>query len=156
MKLSRRTVEATPKIFISSVKNYVSQRTPVVQLSITSNSGEQKNHRAKVTTTKCYFGGSRPWFCCESCNRRAGVLYLNENGYQLVCRECAGLSYRSQKLGGSSRLLMRCFDADERAGAVFDGLQRAKFLHKGMPTHRLRLFLTYRQKAERLSRVFTN
>ncbi len=51
-------------------------------------------------------------------------------------------------------MLMRCFDADERAGAVFDGLQRVKFLYKGQPTKRLKRFLAHKQKAECLSRIF--
>ena len=156
MSSSKRVVEATPQISISSVKDFVSQRNSVVQLSLTNSIGNQSPYFAKTTTTKCYFGGTRPWFECNLCSKRAGNLYLNENGTDLFCRVCSSLRYRSQGFSGSSRLLMMAFDADERAEAVFKGTQRVKFLYKGRPTKRFKRFLKYRQKAERLSRIFTN
>jgi hypothetical protein len=153
MSSSKRVVETTPQISISSVKKYVSQRNPVVQLTLT-NSGNQSPYFVKTTATSCHFGGSRPWFECILCGRRAGNLYLNENGTHLFCRQCSNLRYRSKGFSGSSRLLMMTFDADERVNAVFEGLQRVKFLYKGRPTRRFKRFLKYRQKAERLSRLF--
>jgi hypothetical protein len=154
MSSSKRVVETTPKISISNVKEYVSRRNSIVQFMLTDVFGNKSPYSVKTTASKCYFGGARPWFRCIQCNNRAGVLYLNETGTHLFCRECSNLRYRSQTAGGSNRLLMRCFDADERAETVFEGPQRVKFLYKGVPTRRFKRFLKYRQKAEQLSRVF--
>lgn len=154
MSSSKRVVETTPQISISSIKDLVSYRHPVAQLGLIDSRGNQRPYLVNTVRTKCYFGGSRPWFECELCSKRVGVLYLNETGTQLSCRECSNLRYRSQATGGSNRVLMRCFDADERAEAVFDGLQRVKLLYKGQPTSRFKRYLSYRQRAERLSRHF--
>lgn len=154
MSSSKRVVETVPQISISSVKECVSHQHPIVQLSLTNNYGKQLPYRVKTTRTKCHFGGNRSWFRCIQCDKRAGMLYLNETGTHLFCRKCSNLRYRSQVTGGSGRLFMRFFDADEQAEAVFDGLQRVRLLHKGQPTKRLKRFLTYKQKAERLSKIF--
>ncbi|NCN51238.1 MAG: hypothetical protein COZ34_02420 [Candidatus Pacebacteria bacterium CG_4_10_14_3_um_filter_34_15] len=156
MTSSKRVVETTPQISISSVKEYVSHRHPIIQLNLTSSHGRQTPYLVNTARTECYFGGSRPWFKCILCNKRVGVLYLNEDGNHLFCRECSNLRYRSQAVGGSNRMLMRYFDADERAEAVFEGSQKVKIWHKGNPTRRFKKFLKYRQQAERLSRLFTN
>lgn len=154
MSSSKRVVETTPQISISNVKDFVSHSNPAVQLSLTDSSGNQSQYFVKVTATSCHFGGSRPWFECILCCRRAGNLYLNERGTHLFCRECSNLRYRSQGFGGNTRLLMMTFDADERAGAVFEGLQRVKFLYKGRPTKRFKRFLANQRKAERLAKIF--
>ncbi|PIY79351.1 MAG: hypothetical protein COY81_02980 [Candidatus Pacebacteria bacterium CG_4_10_14_0_8_um_filter_43_12] len=154
MSSSKRVVEATSQISISSVKDFISQRNPVVQLNLTDSIGNQSTYFVNTITTRCYFGGTRPWFECILCGKQAENLYLNENGTDLFCRKCSNLRYRSQAVGGSSRLLLRAFDADERAEAVFNGLQRVKILYKGKPTRRFKRFLRYRQKAQRLSRLF--
>lgn len=154
MSSSKRVVETVPQISISSVKECVSHQHPIVQLSLTNNYGKQLPYLVKTTRTKCHFGGNRSWFRCIQCDNRAGTLYLSETGTHLFCRTCSNLRYRSQVTGGSGRLLMRCFNADERAEAVFDGLQRVKLLYKGQPTRRFKRYLSHRLKAELLSRLF--
>lgn len=154
MTSSKRVAETVPQISISSVKEHVSHRHPIIQLNLTNSHGRQKPYLVKITRTSCHFGGSRPWFRCILCGNRAGKLYLNEDGSHLFCRECSNLRYRSQAVGGSNRMLMRYFDADERAEAVFDGPQRVKIWHKDKLTRRFKRFLKYRQKAEKLSRFF--
>lgn len=41
------------------------------------------------------FGGSRAFWLCPICGRRARFLYFKDLGF--VCRECAKLNYRSQQ-----------------------------------------------------------
>lgn len=154
MSSSKRVVETVPQISISSVKKYVSHRYPIIQLNLTNSCGRHTTYLVKTTRTECYLGGSRPWFQCVLCDKRVGMLYLSEDESHLFCRQCSNLRYQSQTTGGSSRLLMMVFDADERANTVFEGLQRVKFLYKGKPTRRFQRFLKYRQKAERLSHLF--
>lgn len=154
MTSSKRVVETVPQISISSVKEYVSHRHPIIQLNLTDGRGRQTLCLVKTTRTECYFGGSRPWFKCILCDKRAGVLYLNEEGSHLFCRGCSNLRYRSQAVSGSNRMLMRYFDADERAETVFDRPQRVKIWHKDKLTRRFKRYLKYREKAEKLSRFF--
>lgn len=155
MKSSKRVVETVPQISISSVKQFVSSRQPIVQLSLTDDYGRLSPYLVKTTETNCHFGGSRPWFQCILCGERAGVLYLNEDGTHLFCRKCSNLRYRSQTTGGSTRLFLRTFDTFEKENAVFDGLKRVKFWHKNEPTRRFKKFLKYRQKSNNLSQIFT-
>lgn len=42
-----------------------------------------------------YFGGSRTYWLCPRCGRRARYLYFKGKGFQ--CRECAKLNYRCQQ-----------------------------------------------------------
>lgn len=155
MKSSKGVVEDTLRISVSSIKNYVSHRQPIVQFSLTDKRGRQSPYLVRTTTTDCHFGGSRPWFQCVLCGRRVGMLYLNENGTHLFCRECSGLRYRSQTAGGSARQFLMAFDTISRAEAVFEGVQRAKFWHKNKPTRRFKRFLKYRKKSSSLRQVFT-
>lgn len=47
-----------------------------------------------VVRTGCAYGGTRPWFCCPRCARRAAVLYLR--GGRFGCRKCQRVVYASQ------------------------------------------------------------
>lgn len=48
----------------------------------------------RMAQTSCGFGGSRPWFLCPVCQRRAGVLFLRFGRF--ACRTCQRVSYASQ------------------------------------------------------------
>ena len=80
---------------------------------------EQIKQPVTIVSSPCEFGGSRRWFLCPGCGRRAAVLYCRRF---FRCRVCLGLSYASQgqrafergvrqtsarrrKLGGSGSLL---------------------------------------------------
>lgn len=53
-----------------------------------------------IVSTRCEFGGSRPWFLCPDCTRRVAVLYCKSH---FRCRTCSDLSYRSQRLHALER-----------------------------------------------------
>ncbi|MCC6200013.1 MAG: hypothetical protein IT466_04475 [Moraxellaceae bacterium] len=55
--------------------------------------GQPKNYRIKIEHTICHYGGTRPWFSCPCCDRRAAVLYSRG---AFVCRQCTTLNYASQ------------------------------------------------------------
>ena len=66
---------------------------------------EQNIH---IEYTPCHFGGSRPWFTCPRCLRRAGVLVCS--GRLFVCRKCCRLPYSCQmesKSDGASRRIRK-------------------------------------------------
>lgn len=82
-----------------------------------------------VTTTPCHLGGSRPWFSCPACGRRAGVLFLRSGRF--ACRRCQHISYQSQSASPTDRLcsLFHRLDAQVEDGkpkwqrwATFDRL----------------------------------
>ena len=54
------------------------------------------DHVVSTTSTPCHYGGSRPWFLCPNCGRRAGKLYLPLGGRHFLCRRCYDLGYESQ------------------------------------------------------------
>lgn len=58
-------------------------------------------HRARLTSTRCNYGGVRPWFMCPRCGYRAARLYLRR---ELQCRDCHGLAYPSTRRDGIDRL----------------------------------------------------
>jgi len=153
MNYQKRVVEDTPQIHIKQVKDFISYRTKITHLLLTTATGEEITHSAPIATSPCYFGGVRVWFKCGLCGCRAGILYANETGTQLSCRLCSNLVYRNQRLSRSSRQLVRYFDTVERIKTDFDGLQRLHFLHNGQPTRRFKRYLGYTKKIESLSRA---
>lgn len=48
-----------------------------------------------VVHTDCHMKGSRPWFSCPECGRRAALLYSKRAG-KFACRKCQRLAYPSQ------------------------------------------------------------
>lgn len=153
MNYQKRVVETTPQIHIDQVKHFVSYRIKSTQLLLTTATGEITPYIAQIATSPCYFGGVRFWFKCALCGGRVGILYANDDGTQLFCRQCSNLAYRNQRLSRSSRLLMRYFDMAERTEAHFEGFQRLRFLHKGRPTRRFKQYLAYSRRIDSLSHV---
>jgi hypothetical protein len=54
------------------------------------------DHVVSTTSSPCHYGGSRPWFLCPNCGRRAGKLYLPLGGRHFLCRRCYDLAYHCQ------------------------------------------------------------
>lgn len=52
--------------------------------------------------TACHIDGSRPWFSCPECGRRAAILYSISAG-KFACRKCRRLAYPSQSETMSDR-----------------------------------------------------
>ena len=51
-----------------------------------------------ITTTPCNLGGTRYWFLCPLCAKKAWVLYLHKDFFG--CIDCHKLTYETQKLSG--------------------------------------------------------
>jgi hypothetical protein len=52
------------------------------------------------TVSRTGFGGTRHWFACPVCGRRAGVLFVHPISHQIGCRTCLGLEYRARRYKG--------------------------------------------------------
>lgn len=90
---------------------------------------EQIEQRVALDRTMPNFGGSRSWWRCPNCGRRAAVLYA---GQRFRCRCCAALAYTSTCEGRSDRLLRRVRKLRARLGAgpgVGDPLLRPRGMH---------------------------
>jgi hypothetical protein len=56
--------------------------------------------RIETNTTPCNFGGTRSWFICPRCKKRAGTLYKPPTKDELLCRKCHNLSYGKGRYKG--------------------------------------------------------
>ena len=50
----------------------------------------------KIEWVKAYLGGSRPYFICPDCKRRASKLYRPTDSQRFLCRHCWSLTYQSR------------------------------------------------------------
>lgn len=64
--------------------------------------GEPRTQRVPLLSTRCHYGGARPWFACPHCAKRVAVLYLRRGGF--YCRACARVAYYSQSEDVCGRL----------------------------------------------------
>ncbi|MDR5748025.1 hypothetical protein QCE73_33070 [Caballeronia sp. LZ029] len=63
--------------------------------------GEPVEQRIALLETACTYGGTRAWFECPHCRRRAALLYLSR---QVACRQCFSLAYPSQSEDAFGRM----------------------------------------------------
>ncbi len=69
-----------------------------VQVSYTITAGGEKQDVEEtigLTTTSPFYGGTRYYFVCHSCHKRADKLYLPPEGKYFRCRKCYNLTYQS-------------------------------------------------------------
>ena len=68
-----------------------------------------------ISSTRCNFGGSRPWMHCPHCNRRVARLFKGLSGY--FCRDCVGAPrYDSQLRNSKSRAYLKSYRLRQRLG----------------------------------------
>jgi hypothetical protein len=68
-----------------------------------------------ISSSPCHYGGSRPWFDCPVCHRRAGLLYLRSGRF--ACRSCQRVSYRAQSGSVLDRVCARYHRLTEKLEA---------------------------------------
>lgn len=71
---------------------------PAVVLSYRTDGSEAAHVVTSIVAldrTTPFFGGSRWWFVCPTCGRRAAILYARLGREEFLCRRCHGLTYRS-------------------------------------------------------------
>ena len=61
----------------------------------------------------CRYGGSRVWFICPKCGRRAAFIYVDT---VVACRSCLGLHYQSEYEDDISRLQSKTRKIFDRIG----------------------------------------
>jgi hypothetical protein len=96
--------------------------------------------RVSIETTRCNFGGARPWFRCPRCDCRRAVLYGVGSDGRFGCRGCMGLAYSCETESKWSR-------ANRRVHKL-----RAQLGEKGARPDRMRLS-TYARTLSRFARA---
>ena len=81
-----------------------------------------------LTKTSCYFGGSRYWFLCPDCDKRAGVLYRPWYAQTYLCRGCHNLTYTLRQVHRDSFYpIWRTIKMRERLIRVLEGIGQKGF-----------------------------
>ena len=75
-----------------------------ITLNYTFREKEDLNYKIPITYNIPYYGGRRYWFICPKCGRKVAFLY---GGKYFLCRHCQNLSYPTQQMDFSSRMLER-------------------------------------------------
>ncbi len=91
---------------------------------------EEVSETVRLTTTRCNFGGCRPWFVCPNCYRRVGKLYAA--GKYFYCRHCYDLVYESQREATYDRLARKARNIRTRLGGSPGILDPFPLKPKGM------------------------
>lgn len=91
------------RISIASRTTYPSECVTVAyELNNQHGEKENLNYSIPLTASICNYGGVRYWFICPldrggtPCGRRVAALYLTDRYFG--CRQCLGLTYRSQRI----------------------------------------------------------
>jgi hypothetical protein len=88
--------------------------------------GERENISSpiRLERTSCHFGGSRIWFTCPHCGRRAANLYLAKNGW--FCRKSLRLTYASQSEDVKDRMWRRKRKLESK---LLEDMEKPKGMH---------------------------
>ena len=65
---------------------------------------ELSGYNVILNISKTGFGGTRFWFSCPICNKRAGVLYKHPVSHILACRRCLKLDYKKHRYKGMAEI----------------------------------------------------
>lgn len=79
------------------VADFVRKAKQGLKEALIQSSIETEGYQLLLTKSKTGYSGSRFWWVCPSCQRRAGVLYRHPVSEILGCRTCLGLDYRSHR-----------------------------------------------------------
>ena len=66
-----------------------------------------QDHRVRLTTTPCHYGGRRWWWRCSIMGQRAMKLHLPAGASQFASRAAYGLGYAIQRQSRMDRVLSR-------------------------------------------------
>lgn len=86
--------------------------------------GNEAAQSVAIERTACGYGGSRPWFCCPCCGRRAAKLFLLRGRF--ACRHCHQLTYASRCEDDVGRAWRKQSKLERKLGANW---QRPRYMH---------------------------
>lgn len=73
----------------------------------TDGRGNSRDASQTITTViqPCHLGGTRSWFCCPACQKKAVVLFQRDGRF--ACRTCQFISYASQSETAEDRFVAK-------------------------------------------------
>jgi hypothetical protein len=87
-------VEQCQKI---SVNDFVKISSQQLKEMLVKSALKETGYDIFLSKSKTGFGGTRLWFACPICNKRAGVLYKHPVSQNLGCRHCLRLDYKKHR-----------------------------------------------------------
>ena len=87
--------------------------------------GQHIEETIRLERTACHLGGTRPWFLCPGCQRRAAILYLHKGAFR--CRHCHDLRYQCQSEDAIDRTWRAQAKVERKIGR---SQSRPKGMHK--------------------------
>lgn len=81
------------------ISDFVKDSTKQVKEILIKSSLETEGYNILLNSSITGFGGTRFWFSCPICHKRAGVLYKHPVSQILGCRKCLGLDYKKHRYG---------------------------------------------------------
>lgn len=121
---SRSTVEERLRLDISDISNHLNEVGNTFEYRLRYGQGEKSENTVNFTYksreelvahydwfdktiylewTECHFGGERPWFVCQKCGERKGVLF---DDVRFHCRKCLDLTYQSSNISDPEKKAM--------------------------------------------------
>jgi hypothetical protein len=88
--------------------------------------GREVTQHIWLTHTPCNYGGTRAWFTCPRCRRRAAVLHLR-GGAGFMCSKCGRVKHASQSEDSLQRAWRAQRKIEERLG---ERQSRPKGMHQ--------------------------
>ncbi len=82
---------------IGVMAQFLDRNVQVYYTKTTGGGKQDIEEKTGLATTCPFFGGTRYWFVCPSCHKRAGKLYMPPGGIYFRCRRCYNLTYQSCK-----------------------------------------------------------
>ena len=95
--------------------------------------GESRREVITLLNQRQRLGGLRPWFRCPGCSTRVAKVYLSRGRF--ICRRCARLCYRSQRVGLGERGRLKIRKAYVALGLDPDEAEELDFVPRRAGMH---------------------
>jgi len=83
-----------------AVKDYLKKFRLKLKEEILGSVIEIARQKVELDITETGFAGTRHWFRCPICQKRAGILFVHPLSHKVGCRTCLDLEYRSRRYKG--------------------------------------------------------
>ena len=82
------------------LSEFIKKTKDQLKKSLLQSSIQAEGYELSLSGSETGFGGTRYWFSCPLCQKRASVLYKHPTSQLLGCRRCLNLDYRKHRYKG--------------------------------------------------------
>lgn len=79
------------------INDFIRSSNEQLKELIIKSSLEAEGFSILLNSSRTGFGGTRLWFSCPICDKRAGILYRHPTSQILGCRTCLKLDYKKHR-----------------------------------------------------------